>query len=152
MANLLGDIRTAKELGYSGSNKYIWQACVDCGKERWVRLVQGEPESPRCRGCFQLGDKNPHWKGGQYYFRGYVFVLAPEHPKAHKRYIKRARLILEQKLGRYLLDGHEPHHRNGIKDDDHPENLIELPEGDHKALTNRELKKAEHMRKFRHPQ
>jgi len=64
-------------------------------------------------------------------------------------YVKRARLVLEQKLGRYLLDGHETHHINGIKDDDRPENLLELSTSAHRALTNKELKKATHMQESR---
>lgn len=152
MVELLGTIKTAKELGYSGSNKYIWQACVDCGKERWVRLVQGEPESPRCRSCFQLGDKNPRWKGGQFKDKqGYIMMRCPNHPyfSRYKGYVNRARLVLEAKLGRYLLPGCEPHHLNEIKDDDRPENLIELTGEEHQRIHNKKDGRAKHMRKFR---
>lgn len=64
-------------------------------------------------------------KGGQTMHEGYVFVLMPEHPKAnsYKGYVKRARLVAEKKLGRYLYPGEIPHHKNGIKDDDRPENI-----------------------------
>ena len=31
-----GELRKAREIGKIGTNKYIWQACADCGKERWV--------------------------------------------------------------------------------------------------------------------
>lgn len=47
------------------------------------------------------------------------------------KYVKRARLILEEQLGRYLLPGMDVHHRNEIKDDDRPENLEELSRGEH---------------------
>ena len=160
MTNLLGDIKTGKELGYSSNHKYIRVACLDCGKPRWVRLVKGKPQSPRCKSCSQLGDKShnwgkqsPNWIGGQYLEkRGYVRVFAPTHPRCYSNgYIRRATLVLETKLGRYLLPNCVAHHINGIKDDDRPDNLKELLYKKHQGLHNRQLKKAEHMRKFRHP-
>lgn len=33
------------------STKYVWAACVDCGKERWVLLKHGHPSNPRCPSC-----------------------------------------------------------------------------------------------------
>ena len=36
----LGEIKSARELGrsstYRNTNKYIWHACVNCGKESWA--------------------------------------------------------------------------------------------------------------------
>ncbi len=71
------------------------------------------------------GKNHFNWKGGQIIHEGYVFVLMPEHPKANsnKGYVKRARLVAEKKLGRYLYPGEIPHHKNGIKNDDRPENI-----------------------------
>ena len=74
--------------------------------------------------------------------RGYAYVLQPDHPQANKRgYVRRAHLVLEEALGRPLREGCVTHHINGIKDDDSPENLMELfqwkdelPEG--KALAS----------------
>ena len=57
----IGDIRHSSELGYirnrpnrKGSNigyKLIWQACVICGKERWVPLYGNKLTSDRCQFC-----------------------------------------------------------------------------------------------------
>uniref|UniRef100_A0A6M3LYJ9 Putative HNH endonuclease n=1 Tax=viral metagenome TaxID=1070528 RepID=A0A6M3LYJ9_9ZZZZ len=59
----------------------------------------------------------------EYKSRGYVYIFAPEHPKAdHNGYVKRATLAMEQKLGRLLLDGELVHHK-GDSDDDRPEML-----------------------------
>ena len=60
---------------------------------------------------------NPNWGGGQHYYRGYVFVYQSNHPHAHRNYVKRAILVLEEKLGRPLLLGMDAHHINGVRDD-----------------------------------
>jgi len=47
----INEIREAKEIGRKGTKKFIWLACTDCGKERWVELIKGKPASIRCRTC-----------------------------------------------------------------------------------------------------
>ena len=52
---IVGDIRYGRDIGLNNSsNKYQWIACQDCGKERWVGLVFGDPRSPRCVSCASL--------------------------------------------------------------------------------------------------
>jgi len=80
-------------------------------------------------------EKHPRWNGGEHKNRGYVYVLSPQHPKCESGgYVKRCRLVLEAKLGRYLLPGCLPHHINGIKDDDSPENLMEVTKSEHASI------------------
>lgn len=120
------------EIGEIKVDKYrireIWIPCIDCGKCRWIRMSQ---KHPRCKSCAQ---RKPRVKG-EIMSAGYVLIYRPDHPfsQPHGR-IKRARLVLEQKLGRYLLNGMIPHHKNEIKDDDCPENLEEMPRGKHQAM------------------
>lgn len=83
------------------------------------------------------GKNNPKWKGGITKVRGYVFILKPEHPAAIGiGYVKRARLVAEKKLGRYLYPGEITHHENEIKDDDRPENIGVMTRGEHTSLHN----------------
>ena len=76
----------------------------------------------------QIGSKAPGWKGGVRKHRGYIFIYSPTHPAIkhtpRSPYVKRSRLIMEKKLGRYLGSQEVVHHINGIRDDDHIENLM----------------------------
>lgn len=148
----IGEIRGASEIGFQSKKwwqKYIYHACTDCGRERWVQIHGGEPRNLRCRSCSKAGANHPqygkfgedaaHWKGGYINCNGYFVTLMPEHPRSMSDgYIKRAILVLEEKLGRPIREGYDSHHKNGIKDDDRPENLEEITHGGHTALHNME--------------
>ena len=69
-------------------------------------------------------DGSQNWKGGRYIHHGYVMVMQKEHPSAGKGgYVPEHRLVMEQQLGRHLKSYEHVHHRNGVKDDNRPENL-----------------------------
>ncbi len=96
-----------------------------CTKERKKQMrdakliwYQAHPEANK-------GENNPRWKGGRTIDSyGYVLIHAPDHPYANNRgYVKEHRLIMEQKIGRYLCPWEVVHHHNEIKDDNRPENL-----------------------------
>jgi len=47
----LGDIRYGRDIGKTRGMKYIWSACIDCGKERWIEVKKGRPTHSKCRRC-----------------------------------------------------------------------------------------------------
>ena len=71
------------------------------------------------------GENHPMWKGGRSKVTGgYIKIKQPNHPDVTcGGYVLEHRLVMEKKLGRRLQSIEEVHHRNGIKDDNRPENL-----------------------------
>lgn len=131
----LGTVVYGRFIGSSQKyTKYIWYACEDCGKRRWIRVLRGQPEKPLCRACCFKAERNPHWKGGRPLSSGgYPLVQCWEHPKARRQdgYVFEHMLVWERTHNQTLPDGYVIHHLNGIKIDNRPRNLIALPKGKH---------------------
>jgi len=91
--------------------------------------LTGRPRSVESRAKSALsktGSKNPQWKGGRIItgLGGYIKIKSRDHPAADmKGYVLEHRIVMEKILGRYLTNSEKIHHRNGIKNDNRPENL-----------------------------
>jgi hypothetical protein len=64
------------------------------------------------------------WRGGRSYKDGYVYLSGLfDHPNAVDGKIAEHRLIMAALIDRPLLDSETVHHKNGVRDDNRPENL-----------------------------
>jgi hypothetical protein len=107
--------------------KRVWEAerrksCADCGA---VISRQGIRCYP-CNGKTMRGQNHPQWKGGRWATEdGYVVLSAQhDHPNANKRGMLLEHIkVMSDVLGRPLYEGETVHHKNGVRSDNHPDNL-----------------------------
>lgn len=79
---------------------------------------------PEVKEKIRMARRSKDWTGRKTTPNGYVLIYCPHHPVAlNGGYVYEHRLVMEKKLGRYLTSGEAVHHRNGVKDDNRPENL-----------------------------
>ncbi len=141
-----GEIRKGAEIGKAPTQCFIWHACIDCNKERWVLLRRGQPVSLRCRSCSRQGILNVNWRGGRYKRQeGYIDIrLLPNdffRPMASGcGIVMEHRLVMARSLGRCLQPWEVVHHKNGIKDDNRLENLELATIGQHQVAHHKGYK------------
>jgi hypothetical protein len=89
----------------------------------------------------RAGEGHPEWRGGKRKTAsGYIEVYCPDHPHLieknkraaeksngkyfrKKKYMSEHRLVMEKKIGRYLLPHEVVHHIDDNKTNNHPDNL-----------------------------
>jgi transposase-like protein len=91
-----------------------------------------------CKEHIHRGNNNPNWKGGRVKKYGYWFVLLPNHPYANNHgYVREHRLVYElyAEAGECcILPWVIVHHKNGIKDDNRPKNLMLVLPSEHSRI------------------
>lgn len=112
MARAARTVRQCQECGapyrgFDSRRKYCSRACVSLV----LRHIRGS--------------NAPNWKGGRTLSTGYVRIRAADHPRTHSKnpYVLEHILVMERVLGRYLEPNERVHHKNGIRDDNRPDNL-----------------------------
>ena len=65
------------------------------------------------------------WKHGEKLMKGYLYRRTPDHPNGtkHGNYVAVHRLVVEEKIGRYLLTTEVVDHIDGDITNNHPDNL-----------------------------
>lgn len=156
-----------KDIGVIRKNKHsqaqVWQACQDCGKERWVRLIYGKPAYQRCGSCAHVSltpeailkgaikHKGMHYstrQGGRLKLaNGYIRLrIHPGnffYPMADLNgYILEHRLVFAKHLGRCLVGWEIVHHKDGIRDHNDLGNLEITTQVGHALATKHSIKEA----------
>ena len=83
----IGEIKKGREIGSKQqSEQFIWQACIDCGKQRWLQLhtTKRWNYTGRCHHCNgvnaprnntgKYGEASRRWRGGRSKTGGYILV------------------------------------------------------------------------------
>jgi hypothetical protein len=140
------------------------RVCVVCGETVKRDRFRSSPERTTCclpkpcRNQFvsekrvydwnhMAGSNNPNWKGGICFSWGYAYVLNPFHHRAMKSgYAKRATIVLEEKLGRELMDNEIAHHKDKDRSNDSPDNLEAMDISEHSRLHVAEVNRIRSIR------
>lgn len=103
-------------------DEIVWKG-VQAGDPQFIRLAYemwGEWLLPGWKAySYKTNSKGRYKDSG-----GYVRVAVEGHPfRSQEGLVAEHRLVMEQMLGRYLLPHENVHHKNGVRDDNSPENL-----------------------------
>lgn len=110
------------------------RTCPKCrGESRKHKCIECDamiaPQSTRCVSCARKkhgGSSNANWRGGKVkHSGGYLYRYVDESCRKNKKekYVLDHVWVMEQHLGRRLVQGENVHHKNGVKDDNRIENL-----------------------------
>jgi hypothetical protein len=113
--------------GISARNKTSQNPCYSRDITGDKNPMFGKGQSGSDNGMYgRTKESNPAWNGGRKIRKdGYILVIAPEeHPnKADGIYILEHRIVMENKIGRYLEPSEVVHHIDGNPSNNNIENL-----------------------------
>lgn len=94
-------------------------------KGNTIRRGKKMPKSALVKlSIINTGSGNSNWRGGIKIDKdGYILRWVKNHPYSSRNYVREHRLIMENKLGRYLRPEEVIHHKNNIKSDNRIRNL-----------------------------
>jgi hypothetical protein len=136
-------------IAYRGSitrQYFIKRACNGCGKDvfqwRANNRKHSRSKSPNrsfCSSeCFSStlsGPGNHKFSGGEKGKRGlskgHILAYAPNHPNARKNYVAKHRLVVEEKIGRYLREDELVHHIDCDPTNNDIKNLVVVTKSQH---------------------
>lgn len=118
--------------------KKVSQSKLGIKRPQWVKDKISQSRRDRFK-----GENAGNWKGGRVnQGQGYIWIYMPTHPFATQDgYILEHRLIVEQRIGRYLEKKEHIHHMNHVSWDNRSENLMIVSPAEHNRIIHKGKKR-----------